>query len=156
MDNKDREQEFFFCGCLTAFLLAGVGWMFLLLMLTGCSPRIVETVRTEYVYRDRVQVDTTVLRDSIRIREVVQGDTVRITEYRDHLVYQYKLLAQTDTVIVRDSVAVERPVEVEVEKPLTGWQRFRIGAFWWLLALAAGLAGWTFRKPIVKLIKTVL
>lgn len=39
--------------------------------------------------------------------------------------------------------------EVKVEKPLNAWQRFRIGAFWWLLALAA--VGW--RKQLLRLIK---
>lgn len=39
--------------------------------------------------------------------------------------------------------------EVKVEQPLKGWRRFKIGAFWWLLALAA--AGW--RKELLWLIK---
>lgn len=39
--------------------------------------------------------------------------------------------------------------EVKVEKPLSVWQRFRIGGFWWLLALAA--VGW--RKQLLWLIK---
>ncbi len=38
-----------------------------------------------------------------------------------------------------------------VEKKLSAWQRFRIGSFWWLLALAA--VGW--RKQILWLIKKV-
>lgn len=41
--------------------------------------------------------------------------------------------------------------EVKVEKPLNAWQRFRIGAFWWLLAFAAALAAWVFRKPLMRL-----
>ena len=39
--------------------------------------------------------------------------------------------------------------EVKVEQPLKGWRRFKIGAFWWLLALAA--VGW--RKELLWLIK---
>lgn len=39
--------------------------------------------------------------------------------------------------------------EVKVEQPLKGWMRFKIGAFWWLLALAA--IGW--RKQLLWLIR---
>lgn len=39
--------------------------------------------------------------------------------------------------------------EVKVEQPLKGWRRFKIGAFWWLLALAA--VGW--RKQLLRLIR---
>ena len=39
--------------------------------------------------------------------------------------------------------------EVKVEKKLNWWQRFRIGAFWWLLAIAA--VGW--RRELLWLIK---
>lgn len=39
--------------------------------------------------------------------------------------------------------------EVKEERPLNAWQRFRIGAFWWLLAVAA--VGW--RKELLWLIK---
>ena len=39
--------------------------------------------------------------------------------------------------------------EVKVEKKLNPWQRFRIGAFWWLL----GLAAFAWRKPILALLK---
>ena len=40
--------------------------------------------------------------------------------------------------------------EVKVEKPLNAWQRFRIGAFWWLLAIAALAICWIFRNPLLK------
>lgn len=39
--------------------------------------------------------------------------------------------------------------EVKVERPLNAWQRFKIGAFWWLLAVAA--VGW--RKELLWLIR---
>jgi hypothetical protein len=111
----------------------------------------VETVRTEYVYRDRERVDTTWLKDSVYIREFVKGDTVRIVEYRDHLVYQYKMVR--DTVAVRDSVAVESIREVGVEKSLTWWQKFRLRAFWWLLGGVALAVVWIFRKPVLSILK---
>lgn len=119
-------------------------------ILPGCSPRIVENTRTEYVYRDRVQVDTTWLRDSVYIKEWTAGDTVRIVEHRDHLVYQYKMLR--DTVSLVDSVIVDRIKEVKVEKPLTWSQKAKIGLFPWLLLAVIGLLVWTFRKPLLGLI----
>ena len=122
--------------------------------LVSCSPRIVEKVRTEYIYKDRERVDTTWLKDSIYIREYVQGDTVRIVEYRDHLVYRYKMML--DTVMVRDSVAVESIKEVRVEKPLTWWQKFRMRAFWWLLAGMVGCCVWIWRKPLLALLRKLL
>lgn len=39
--------------------------------------------------------------------------------------------------------------EVKVERPLNAWKRFKIGAFWWLLALSA--VGW--RKELLWLIR---
>ena len=125
--------------------------LLLAVLTAGCSPRIVETVRTEYVYRDRERVDTTWLKDSVYIREFVKGDTVRIVEYRDHLVYQYKMVL--DTVAVRDSVAVESIREVKVEKTLTWWQKFRLRAFWWLLGGVALAVVWIFRKPVLSILK---
>lgn len=125
--------------------------LLLAVLTAGCSPRIVETVRTEYVYRDRERVDTTWLKDSVYIREFVKGDTVRIVEYRDRLVYQYKMVR--DTVAVRDSVAVESIREVRVEKSLTWWQKFRLRAFWWLLGGVALAGVWIFRKPVLSILK---
>lgn len=114
---------------------------------TGCSPRIVERV----VYqRDTTVVhhrDTTYRRDSVWMKEYVKGDTVYIDRFRDRYVYRDRW---RDSIRVRvDSVAVERTKEVEVERPLSAWQRFRIGGFWWLLLLAA--VGW--RKQILWVIK---
>lgn len=37
---------------------------------------------------------------------------------------------------------------VEVEKPLTAWQKFRLDGFWALLAAVAGAVLWKFRKPL--------
>lgn len=42
-----------------------------------------------------------------------------------------------------------RPVTLRVEKPLSWWQRLKIGAFPWLLGLCLALVLWTFRKTIL-------
>lgn len=60
------------------------------------------------------------------------------------------------TTIVRDTVTIEKEaVEtikgVEVEKPLSWWQRLKLGAFPWLLGGVLLLLLWTFRKWIFKI-----
>ena len=148
-NNKSKlDGDGFAPGCITAILFAGLVWMLLLVLLPSCSPRIVEHVRTEYKTVTDYQRDT-LWRDRIKtIRE--KGDTVFIHD--SVTVYKSRDREKHDTLFVRDSIPVPVPVkvteEVEVEKPLTGWQRFRIRAFWWLLAIALGLGLWTFRKII--------
>ena len=115
----------------------------------GCSPRIVEKV---VVQRDTTEIhhrDSIYRRDSVWVREYVKGDTIYLEKYRDRILYRDRW---RDSIVVRvDSVAVERVKEVKVEKPLNAWKRFKIGGFWWLLALAA--VGW--RKQILWLIKKI-
>lgn len=113
----------------------------------SCQPRVITQIQTEYVYRDRVQVDTTFIHDSVHIKEVVKGDTVRVVEYRDRYHYDFKYILKTDTLCLVDSVLVEKTKEVKVEKPLPWHKKLRIGAFWWLL----GLCVVGFRREIRKL-----
>lgn len=120
-------------------------------LLAGCSPKVVTEYRDRVVYRDRYVADTVSVRDSIHIREYVKGDTVRIAEYRDR--WRYKYISVTDTLVIRDTLAVEHIKEVRVEKALSWWQRVRLGAFWWLVLIAAGLLVWTFRRQILQLLK---
>lgn len=115
----------------------------------GCSSLWKAQERVVYKH-DTLAVhhrDSIHLRDSIYIREWVKGDTVYVDRFRDRYLYRDRW---RDSILVKvDSVAVERTKEVKVEKPLNAWQRFRIGAFWWLLGLAA--VGW--RKQILWIIK---
>lgn len=120
----------------------------IILCMAGCSPRIVESVRTEYVYSERV--DTTFQKDSVFLKEYVKGDTVRIIEYRDRYKYQYRMIR--DTVAVHDTTRVETLKEVKVEKPLSAWKSAKLGAFWWLVAALGVALLWIFRKPIIKII----
>ena len=122
----------------------------LVLGLSSCSllsPRIQEKV---IVLRDTTVVhhrDSVFPRDSVYVKEWVKGDTVFVEKYKDRLVWRDRW---RDSIrVVRDSVAVETIKEVKVERPLNAWQRFKIGGFWWLLALAA--IGW--RKQLLWLIK---
>ena len=51
----------------------------------------------------------------------------------------------------RDSTATRTEIK-EVEKPLSRWKSFKLGAFWWLILTICGLLGWIFRKPLLNLI----
>ena len=105
----------------------------------------------EKEYIDRIQRDSVILRDSIWQKEYIKGDTV----YQDKYVYKYiyKDKFRTDTLIheVHDTTQVQVPVE----KKLSFAQKAKINSFWWLLATVIGLLAWTFRKPIVSLIKKI-
>ena len=118
-----------------------------------CSPRIIEKVRTEYVAQEVHHRDTIITRDSVYIREWMKGDTVFVDRFRDRYVYRDRW---RDSIQIKvDSFAVERVKEVQVEKPLPWAQKAKIGAFWWLVLAVAGLAAWTFRKPIGGLITKI-
>ena len=118
----------------------------------SCSPKIVERVRTEYVYRDRVQHDTTFVHDSTYIKEYIKGDTVRIVEFREKYKYLYKYINKTDTVAVHDTLSVEKVKEVKVERKLSWWQKFRLVIF---PVLILGLL-WAYRKQIIAFVKTLI
>lgn len=117
-------------------------------LLCACSPRIVESVRTEVVYRDRLVRDSLCFRDSVFVSEKVKGDTVYLEKISYKYVYRDKM--RTDTLVHerRDTTFVE----VRVEKPLTFTQNVKIGAFWWLLASVIVAIGWIFRKPLLRLL----
>lgn len=135
---------------ITAHLLTLGGTVGLcLLIFPACSPKIVEKVRTEYVYRDVHHRDTTVRHDSVYIREFVKGDTVHHYEYRDRYVYRDRWRDSESVREVHDTTVVER----KVEKPLSAMQKAKIGAFPWLLGAIAILFLWVFRRPILAILK---
>ena len=118
----------------------------------ACSPRVVEKVVTKIEYRDVHHRDTTIQHDSTFIKEYVKGGTVHHYEYRDRYIFRDRWRDSTVTKEVHDTTTVEK----KVEKELSRSQKAKIDSFWWLVLAVAGLAGWTFRKPIVKLLKTIL
>lgn len=127
-----------------------VGFAILLVMVTSCSPRIIETIRyqRDTTYVQQVKVDSVYRRDSVFVRE--KGDTVFI--YKERIRDRYVFRHDTLRLVKVNSVAVERVKEVKVEKPLSAWKTAKIGAFWWLVAAVLLLLLWTFRKPILKLL----
>ena len=128
-----------------------IGVVFFVLV-CSCSPKIVEhtVTRVDSVYVDRFKIDSIYQRDSIFIHE--KADTVYhyVERWRDHYIFQ----KDTVSIIQRDTTVV---TEVkEVEKELSVWQNVKIKSFGWLIGLAVGLAGWTFRKQILRLIKLII
>ena len=136
------------------FLTCAIALIVILLVaiaVSACSPRVIETIHYQHdtTYVERVQIDSVYKRDSIYVKD--KGDTVWI--YKELWREKYKYLRDTVAVVRVDSVAVEREKIVEVEKPLSKWKSWQLEAFPWLLGLL-GIAGlWTFRKPLLKLIK---
>lgn len=120
--------------------------------LSGCSPKIIEKVKTEYVYQDVHHRDTLITRDSIYIREWLKGDTVYIEKYKDRYVFRDRWRDSISIREVHDTTTVEK----KVERELTVGQKMKINSFWWLLTGLIVSLCWIFRKPILKLFKIVL
>lgn len=130
---------------LEVFLILGV------FLFTGCSPKIIESIRTEYKTVTDYQHDT-LWRDREKIvRE--KGDTVFVKE--TETVYKTRYRDRTDTLFVRDTLTqfVEKPVEVKVPRELTWWQRTQMYGF--RLILVAGLLylGVKHRRKIFAIVR---
>ena len=122
------------------------------IFLAGCSPKIIEKVRTEYITETVHHRDTTYSRDSIYIREWMKGDTVYLDRYRDRYIYRDRWNDSVKVVEVHDTTAVQ----VKVDKPLSWSQKAKIGAFWYILAGLILSLAYIFRKPILLFLKTIL
>lgn len=168
MENKNKNN---FYG---NWLLGAYIGVFLLVMLlscfNSCSPKIVYKTETKIEYRDRIVHDTATFEIPVEVEKIVTKDTASHLENRyakSDAVVSDGLLSHsleskpqyikvpvevhvTDT-LYKESQIIEK--EVKVEKPLTWWQKFRQGAFWWLLGGLVLALIWIFRKPILKLFR---
>lgn len=122
-----------------------------LLLLSSCSPKVIyrDRIQHDTTYVDKFRVDSIFKRDSVLIRE--KGDTVYI--YQEKVREKYRFIHDTVSVVRVDSVAVETIKEVEVEKPLSWGQRVKLRSFGGLLLALLALFAWTFRKPLLKLLR---
>lgn len=50
-------------------------------------------------------------------------------------------------------IPVPYPDPVYIEKELSWWDEFRLGAFWYLITAIAGCGIWIFRKQLIKIIR---
>lgn len=124
-----------------------------------------DSIRIEY--RDRIIHDTTTFEVRKEVEKIVTRDTMSHLENSwaksDALVSDGFLHHSLESipqiikvpyeVVVTDTLIIEKTTEPQyIEKPLTWWQRFRQGAFWWLVGGIALLLLWTFRKSIFKIV----
>ncbi len=118
-------------------------------LLPGCSPKIIERVSYVHDTTNVVRIDSVryYQRDSIFVRE--KGDTV--FQYVERIRYRDRF--RIDTLVQMREVLDTAFVERKVEKPLSWWQKARIGAFWWLCGALVLALLWIFRKPLLSLLK---
>lgn len=149
-------------------LIKGVvgGLVFLLVLcLASCSPRVITETETIIEYRDRIVTDTAVVEIPVEVEKIITRDTTSHLESTyarsDAMVSEGFLHHSLESIPQYIKVPVEvhvtdtlykeaeiRTETVEVEKPLSWWQKFRMDAFWWLLGAVVLLLLWTFRKLI--------
>lgn len=124
------------------------------IFLPSCSPKIIEKVIVQHDTTKVVRVDSLwqYQKDSVFVKE--KGDTVY--QYVEHIRYRDRVKVDTLVRVKVDSVTVESIKKVEVEKPLSKCQSFKLRAFWWLICIVAALLVWIFRKPLLKLIKRII
>lgn len=165
MDKKDRyTSKWILPTAILYVVLIGIAVLFVV-GLSSCSPKIVEKVVTQIEYRDRVVHDTAKVEIVREVEKVVTLDTAshlenkyaksdafvsggflsHSLESRPQIIKVPVEVHVTDTLIKEAEVHTET---VEVEKPLSWWQKFRIDAFWWLVLTVSILLLWTFRKFI--------
>ena len=152
-------------------------------LLPSCSPKITERivtvthteVRDSLVWRDTTLYVTIPLESDQVIVQV--GDTSRLStsvaesvafvgsdgfihhsleNKNDPLEYQFKWPERILTTTVTNTTETAHIItrEVKVEKPLSKWKSFEIGAFWWLLGGLVLCLTWIFRKPIIAILKS--
>ena len=134
-DDDEREAE----GCLRVcgYIIIASLVIVLMALITSCK-------HIEYVQVSEYHTDTLILtkvqRDSIHVHDStlveVKGDTVLIERW--HTKFVEKLLHDTCYKSKTDTVAVAYPVEKQMEKHLSWWQRTQIYAGDVLLLLLAG------------------
>lgn len=145
------------------------------LALSSCCPK---HYQPQVVYRDsvRVEIRERLVYDTVKVEvpKVVERIITRDTsshlendwamsdasvsggflshslETKPHTVYVPVAVPVHDTTYI-EKEAKETIIEKEVEKPLTWWQKARLGAFWWLFGGLVACLAWIFRKPLLKL-----
>lgn len=118
------------------------------ILLTGCRTKYihvpVETFHKDSIYIHQLKRDSIYLRDSVYIRE--KGDTVFVDKFK----YLYKEIVKIDTFRMEHTDTIT--TVVEVEKPLTRWQKLKMElggiAFGVCVALLAILVGMIIKRKL--------
>lgn len=130
----------------------------LCIMIVGCktTTKIVEVpiekvvVKTDSIYITKVKVDSVFEKDSIYINTYVKGDTIYRDNYR--FISRWRDRVKLDTIYKThtDTIKLEKTITIEVEKPLSWWQKVKqdVGgiAMGILITLLVGLIIWVLIK----------
>lgn len=148
------------------------------ILLASCAitkpPQVIIVDSTRVEIRERLVHDTVDFKVPVEVEKIVTRDTSSHLEnslassdasvsgglLTHTLATKPQTIQVPVTTTVVDTVYVEKQKEqeipppqiIEVEKKLTWWQRFRIGAFFWILGLA--LIGW--RREILWILRKIL
>ena len=114
-----------------------------------CTTKVVEHIihQRDTTYIERQKVDSLYRRDSVFVRE--KGDTVYI--YKEKIRDRYRYIHDTVRLVKIDTVQAVK--EVPVAQPLTLGEQVRLRLFWIVFCGFLLLLLWTFRKPLIKLLK---
>ena len=163
MDNNENKSMKLKHAIALLIILIGIMGMVL-----SCSKNIIEHTVTEIEYRDRVIHDTATVEIIKEVEKVVTRDTLSRLENKyakseamvSSGLLHHSLESKPQYIKVPVEVHVTdtlwkqseiKEIQVPVEKQLSWWQKFRLGAFWWLLGAVVALLLWTFRKLLFKL-----
>lgn len=130
----------------------------LCIIVVGCktTTKIVEVpiekvvTKTDSIYITKVKVDSVFEKDSIYINTYVKGDTIYRDNYR--FISRWRDRVKLDTIYKThtDTIKVEKAITIEVEKPLSWWQKVKqdVGgiAIGILITLLVGLIIWVLIK----------
>ena len=118
-------------------------------LLAGCSPRIVESTRTQIEYRDRIQRDSLYVHDSIYVFQHAKNDTVYMDKYVYKYAYKDRYIHDTTYIAKHDTTTVVK----EVPAKLTKMQQWKQDTYGWLLTFLLALVIWCLRKPLLSIVK---
>ena len=163
------------------FVIAFVMIALFLLGLSGCSPKLVPSHEVDTSHKDSTKVVETIKDSLIYISLPLEkdqviahlGDTSKLetslarsiafiggdgflhhtleNKSEEKLPVVVPIHSKTIFTLVSDKHTEVITKYEYVEKPLSWWQKFRLGAFWWLVGAIVIALIWIFRKVIVKL-----
>jgi hypothetical protein len=117
-DNFDRDYFKMLITMIATLFLSGLLMIAMLCSCTSVKYVPVESVKTDSIYINKVEVDSIYMQDSVYIKE--KGDTIYMYKYK--YLNRYKLL--TDTMYVNRTDTIYNVVEVE--KQLSKWQKVKL------------------------------
>ena len=165
--------------CVVSYVLAGVVFALLLVLICGCSPKIIQNTvekekivyRDSTVYRDTtlyipiplekdqaiVHVGDTSRRETSIARSEAWVDTTGFLHHKlENKAGNFRVVVYIPSHYIQNEITKEKAeylTKIEYrEKPLSWWKSFKIKAFWWLLGSVIALLIWIFRKPLLKLL----